>query len=175
MNLPNRPIRQRLLPILIAAGGLTGGISQAADAPAFVAPSPATSAGVPSPRSGVPARPAFDTLLASLPGPAPAGEAPPRRQVQARRGETVDAAIRRTMGDLPFKEAFLRGVFLEVNASVIQPGTLRLVPGAQFQVPTVVDLRHHLERMLAPAPPAEPREGAAAPSDTGRRQWVRFP
>lgn len=164
----------RLLSSVALALGVGAGAALAADPPAPAAAStgPSTSTS----RAATPPRQAFETLLAALPAHATADDAP-RRQVVALRGETVDAAIRRTMGDLPFKEAFLRGVFLEINASAVQPGTMRLVTGAPLQVPTAADLRHHLERMLAPVSPAGPQSSPASGSAPAgdRRHWVRFP
>jgi hypothetical protein len=89
------------------------------------------------------------------------------------RGETLDAAIRRTLGDMPLKESFLRGVFLEVNAGAVQPGTTRLIAGAQLQVPHLDDLRSHLQRVLGPQTSATAQ--AATPPSADKRHWVRFP
>jgi hypothetical protein len=114
----------------------------------------------------------LETLLGSLPARTQA-EGPPRQRTTALRGETLDAAIRRTMGDMPFKESFLRGVFLEINAGAVQPGTTRLVAGAQLQVPHLDDLRSHLQRVLGPQVPAASQ--AAAPNPADKRHWVRFP
>lgn len=105
---------------------------------------------------------------------APTDEAP-RQQVVALRGESVDGAIRRTMGDLPFKESFLRSVFLEVNAQAVQPGGKRLVAGAAFQVPNASDLRHHLDRVLGVPSPAAPQAAAVNAPPAEKRHWVRFP
>ena len=71
-----------------------------------------------------------------------------RQRVTARRGETLDGVIRRTMGDSPFKEAFLRGVFLELNAGAFHTGTTRLLPESTLFVPNVADLRSHLTRVF---------------------------
>jgi len=111
---------------------------------------------------------------AALAAPAPADEAP-RQQAVARRGESVDAAIRRTMGDLPFKEAFLRSVFLEINGSAVQPGGKRLVTGATFQVPNASDLRTHLDRVMGVPPPAVQEASSVPAAPAEKRHWVRFP
>ncbi len=176
-----------------AAGG--GHDSHAPPAP-LPAPAPATASAAPVampaaqavalPKVAAPTRQALETLLGSLPEGADAGGAPRARAV-AGRNETVDAAVRRTLGDLPFKESFLRGVFLELNAAAVQPGTMRLVAGAPLQLPNVADLRAHLQRVLGTPPGAH----AAVPAHAGaqahaapapgtpamaeRRAWVRFP
>lgn len=135
----------------------------------------ARAADVPASAAGSSTRQAMENLLTTLPPTAQADDAA-RVRVTARRGETVDGIIRRTMGDLPFKEAFLRGVFLEINASAVQPGTMRLVAGAQLQVPNLSDLRSHLQRVLdMPASAGRPAEAASAPSPADKRHWVRFP
>ncbi|MFY8102568.1 MAG: hypothetical protein ACOVK6_00570, partial [Ramlibacter sp.] len=140
----------------------------AASMPAAAAPR-ATGADAP------PTRQALETLLGALPAPAQA-EGPPRQRTTAQRGETLDAAIRRTMGDMPFKENFLRGVFLELNAGAVQPGTTRLIAGAQLQVPHLEDLRSHLLRVLGPQQPVASQSAAnAAAQAADKRLWVRFP
>ncbi len=162
--------------------------ASAADAPAKAAPAAPAVQGATStpaaatPRAGSadapPTRQALETLLGSLPARSPAqAEGPPRQRTTALRGETLDAAIRRTMGDMPFKENFLRGVFLELNAGAVQPGTTRLVAGAQLQVPHLEDLRSHLQRVLGPQQPAASQSAAnaAAQAAADKRLWVRFP
>jgi hypothetical protein len=167
-----QPVLQRLV-----AGALAGFAfaAVAADPPAAGAQA-AASAAAPAPRAAradaAPTRAALETLLGSLPARTQA-EGPPRQRTTALRGETLDAAIRRTMGDMPFKESFLRGVFLEINAGAVQPGTTRLVAGAQLQVPHLDDLRSHLQRVLGPQVPAASQ--AAAPPSADKRHWVRFP
>jgi hypothetical protein len=167
-----QPVFQKLV-----AGALAGFAfaAVAADPPAAGAQA-AASAAAPAPRAAradaAPTRAALETLLGSLPARTQA-EGPPRQRTTALRGETLDAAIRRTMGDMPFKESFLRGVFLEINAGAVQPGTTRLVAGAQLQVPHLDDLRSHLQRVLGPQVPAASQ--AAAPNPADKRHWVRFP
>ncbi len=161
----------------LVAGALAGFAcaAVAADPPAAGAQA-AASAAAPAPRAAradaAPTRAALETLLGSLPARTQA-EGPPRQRTTALRGETLDAAIRRTMGDMPFKESFLRGVFLEINAGAVQPGTTRLIAGAQLQVPHLDDLRSHLQRVLGPQVPAASQ--AAAPPSADKRHWVRFP
>jgi hypothetical protein len=161
----------------LVAGALAGFAfaAVAADPPAAGAQA-AASASAPAPRAGradaAPTRAALETLLGSLPARTQA-EGPPRQRTTALRGETLDAAIRRTMGDMPFKESFLRGVFLEINAGAVQPGTTRLIAGAQLQVPHLDDLRSHLQRVLGPQVPAASQ--TAAPPSVDKRHWVRFP
>ncbi len=99
----------------------------------------------------------------------------PRQQSVAHRGESVDAAIRRTMGDLPFKESFLRSVFLEINAQAVQPGGKRLISGASFQVPNASDLRAHLDRVMGVPAPVAPQAAAVPAAPAEKRHWVRFP
>ncbi len=141
----------------------------AAAAPQGAASRPAAAAPRAASADAAPTRQALETLLGSLPARTQA-EGPPRQRTTARRGETIDAAIRRTMGDMPFKESFLRGVFLEINAGAVQPGTTRLIAGAQLQVPHLEDLRSHLQRVLGPQQPAAPQTASA-----DKRHWVRFP
>ena len=174
MNRSCQPVFQRL-----TAGALAGfaWVAMAADPPApgaqaaasAPAPAPATRA---TRADAAPTRAALETLLGSLPARMQA-EGPPRQRTTALRGETVDAAIRRTMSDMPFKESFLRGVFLEINAGAVQAGTTRLIAGAQLQVPHLDDLRSHLQRVLGPQTSAAAQ--AAAPTPADKRHWVRFP
>ena len=172
MNRSCQPVFQRLTAGALACFALA---ALAADPPAPGAQA-AASAAAPAPRAAradaAPTRAALETLLGSLPARTQA-EGPPRQRTTALRGETLDAAIRRTMGDMPFKESFLRGVFLEINAGAVQPGTTRLVAGAQLQVPHLDDLRSHLQRVLGPQVPAASQ--AAAPNPADKRHWVRFP
>ena len=147
----------------------------AADAPAAMkaqgasAPAPAAPARTAG-RDSAPTRQALETLLGSLPAGSQ-GEGPARQRTTVLRGETLDAAIRRTMGDMPFKESFLRGVFLEINAGAVQPGTMRLIAGAQLQVPHLEDLRSHLQRVLGP----QSTDSAQTAPAFEKRHWVRFP
>lgn len=170
-----------------ALAGLSA-VALAADPPTPPAAAPQAGASAPATLSGrsasaatgaAPTRQALETLLGSLPARTQA-EGPPRQRTTALRGETLDAAIRRTMGDMPFKESFLRGVFLELNAGAVQPGTTRLIAGAQLQVPHLEDLRSHLQRVLGPQQPTPAQIAAqAAQASTqaaaDRRHWVRFP
>jgi Tfp pilus assembly protein FimV len=168
----------RLFPSLFLAltASLLAGPVGAADAPSAgsaraASASAATSAPRPAARESAPTRQALETLLGSLPPVRPQAEGPPRQRTTALRGETLDAAIRRTMGDMPFKESFLRGVFLEINAGAVQPGTTRLIAGAQLQVPHLEDLRSHLQRVLGP----QMAGGAATAAPAEKRHWPRFP
>jgi len=167
-----QPVLQRLVAGALAGFALA---AVAADPPAAGAKA-AASASAPAPRAArvdaAPTRAALETLLGSLPARTQA-EGPPRQRTTALRGETLDAAIRRTMGDMPFKESFLRGVFLEINAGAVQPGTTRLIAGAQLQVPHLDDLRSHLQRVLGPQVPTASQVAAPTPAD--KRHWVRFP
>jgi hypothetical protein len=174
------PISFKPLPLALAASLLAGLTfsAVAADPPAraasvaSAASAPAAAGATrPATPDSAPTRQALETLLGSLP-PRAQAEGPVRQRTTALRGETLDAAIRRTMGDMPFKEAFLRGVFLEINAGAVQPGTTRLIAGAQLQVPHLEDLRSHLQRVLGPQQAPAPQ--AAAPA-ADKRHWVRFP
>jgi hypothetical protein len=173
MNRSCQPVFQRLTAGALACFALA---ALAADPPAPGAQAAASAAATPAPRAAradaAPTRAALETLLGSLPARTQA-EGPPRQRTTALRGETLDAAIRRTMGDMPFKESFLRGVFLEVNAGAVQPGTTRLIAGAQLQVPHLDDLRSHLQRVLGPQTSATAQ--AATPPSADKRHWVRFP
>ncbi|MEY4713005.1 MAG: hypothetical protein RIS88_2455 [Pseudomonadota bacterium] len=174
MNRPPKPLSHALAAAALAGMAYT---AAAADAPAAAASQGAASASpVPAPRAArteaATTRQALETLLGSLP-PRTQAEGPPRQRTTAQRGETLDAAIRRTMGDMPFKENFLRGVFLELNAGAVQPGTTRLIAGAQLQVPHLEDLRSHLQRVLGPQQAMAAQ--AAAPAAADKRHWVRFP
>ena len=167
--------------VLVAAGA-----ASAADAPTAApagapaaAPAASSASASPAGRRATPDTPptrqALETLLGSLPPRAQGQtEGPTRVRVTALRGETVDAAIRRTMGDMPFKENFLRGVFLELNAAAVQSGTTRLIAGAQLQVPHLEDLRSHLQRVLGPTQSAGATP-APAPAAADKRHWIRFP
>lgn len=171
----------RSVPFLVLVAGLHAG-AFAADPPAkSAAPAPAATVSTqaaPPARAAAPESPAtrqaLETLLGSLPARG-ASDPPPRVRVTAQRGETLDAVIKRTMGDMPFKESFLRGVFLEINASAFQSGTTRLVAGAQLQVPHLEDLRSHVQRVLGPVAVAAVPASAPQTASADKRHWVRFP
>ncbi len=172
-RLTHLPTRWLAAGFFLAAAGAASAADTPAVAPAALAAS-APAAARPAAPLKPPTRQALETLLGALPPQAQGQtEGPVRVRVTALRGETVDAVIRRTMGDMPFKENFLRGVFLELNAAAVQPGTTRLIAGSQLQVPHLEDLRSHLQRVLGPSQTA----GAAAPAmaSTDKRHWVRFP
>ncbi len=170
------PTRMGLVAAVVLA--FSQGTASAADAPApksaesAPAAAPAPAAARPAPAETAPTRQALQTLLGALP-PRPQGQAdgPPRVRVTAKRGESLDAVIRRTMGDSPFKESFLRGAYLELNAGAVQPGTTRLIAGAQVQVPNLEDLRNHLQRVLGP----QQASHAADPAPADKRHWIRYP
>ncbi len=171
------PTFRALAAAAIASGAI---VAVAADAPPAGAAAAQGAASAPAnatPRTAsvqaAPTRQALETLLGALPVQQAQGATPLRQQTTARRGETVDAAVRRTLGDMPFKENFLRGVFLEINAAALQPGTTRLIAGAPLQVPNLEDLRSHLQRVLGPQQVATSQ--VAAPAAPDKRHWVRFP
>lgn len=159
-----------------AAAAVTA--ATAAPTAAASAPEPAAAPSVAArlPEADGPTRQALEILLAAVPETA---DTTGRASVTARRGETLDAVIRRTLGSWPLKESFLRGMFVELNPGAFRPGTERLKPDAQLLVPTVADLRRHLQRALgvppAPAEVAPPPTAAAASPWMERRKWVRFP
>lgn len=189
MNRIAHPLSSALAAAACAGMALAAFPAAAADAPAKpavaaaqgAASMPAAAAPRVTGADAPPTRQALETLLGALPPRNPAqAEGPPRQRTTALRGETLDAAIRRTMGDMPFKESFLRGVFLELNAGAVQPGTTRLIAGAQLQVPHLEDLRSHLQRVLGPQQPTPAQAAAqaaqaATQAAADRRHWVRFP
>ncbi len=150
------------------------------------------------------ARAALEQLLGA-PTSAEAGEpaTDARTTTAVRAGETLDVIIRRTLGDTPFKENFLRAAFVEANPRLYPNGNIQRLPtGTLVQVPSAADLRRHLLRALGPeraaalaarakpavplapdptpvvtaAPP--PSAAAAVPPAPPRpdhRGWVRFP
>lgn len=142
-----------------------------------------------------PAQQALSTLVGSLsPGEtielsanSAAAMAAARKTVVVGRGETLDSVIRRSMGEQPFKEAYIRGILVELNPKAFPGGpTSRLAPGTSLMVPTTDDLlrpllAHSAAATATPtaagAAPRPPGPAAAAPPPTGpdRRGWVRFP
>lgn len=98
-----------------------------------------------------------------------------RMQVTVRRGESLNAVIRRTFPDTPYKDDVVRRAFVQFNPSALARG--RLLAGTVLQVPTAQDLRLMVDGSQPRAPEA------AAPAQTGvsravedeRRKWVRFP
>ena len=158
-----------LLAVLLVAGPAPAADvppSAAARASAPARPAPVTRADV------IPASPAGRAALMELIGPldepeAADGSASVRAVTAVRPGETLDGIIRRTLGDLPFKESFLRALFVQVNPRAYPNGNVqRLDPGTPLNVPSVADLRAALRRSLGPERAAALR-GTSAPEAAG--------
>jgi ethanolamine ammonia-lyase large subunit len=90
--------------------------------------------------------------LLGAPTAAEAGEpaTDARTTTAVRAGETLDVIIRRTLGDTPFKENFLRAAFVEANPRLYPNGNIQRLPtGTLVQVPSAADLRR-LQRGILP-------------------------
>lgn len=127
-----------------------------------------------------------EIVAQAAPPPRVQGVATSRLQVTVRRGESLDALIRRSLPDLPFKDVFLRQAVLDMNPGVLRAGaTQRLAAGTVLQLPSLDDLI----RLLGAAP-ASPSPGAgtaphgsdsarpahqAASAANERKRWVRYP
>jgi len=107
-----------------------------------------------------------------------------RAQVVVRAGDSLDAVIRRTLGDSPFKEALLRRAFVDLNPQAFVNGQPhRLAAGAVLLVPGPQDVLALLDErspasMGRPAGASELPGSGARHSPTAaeeRRKWVRFP
>lgn len=127
---------------------------------------------------------ALESLLGSL-GPGEVLEAGPetvRARVVVRRNESLEAVIRRSLGELPGREKALRNAFIEVNPQAFPGGVVRrMAAGTELMVPAVADLRRHLQPSPMP-PPAMSASAAAskpappsAPAGPDKKHWVRFP
>ncbi len=111
-----------------------------------------------------------------------------RDTVTVQRGETLDAVMRRTMKDTPFRDEALRKAFVTLNPNAFAQGSPhRLQAGASLRVPTLDDVlasaNLNLVSARAPAPsvtpPPEEAHRAAAPGPDPRvmerKHWVRYP
>ena len=217
-SLPERPASARGLALGLGLGLLVAlqpaGLRAAEPAPA-AKPAAAASAAKPPARPAaasrtvtLPESPAARTALLELIGSLDEGEAVDGASASARTvtavrpGETLDVIVRRTMGDLPFKESFMRALFVEVNPRAYPNGNVqRLDPGTPLNVPSLADVRAALQRSLGPARAAALRGNAAPPAGSAaaasanmaqavppavlvlpppppkpdHRGWVRFP
>lgn len=105
---------------------------------------------------------------------------PSLQTVTVRRGETLDGVIRRTLAHLPFKDDFLRTVFVAVNPTAFVAGSPhRLKAGAVLQVPSLQDVRRVWMQQAGIQEP-ESLKTASPSAHTGsvtdpRQDWVRFP
>jgi pilus assembly protein FimV len=170
---------------------------------ASVAPVARPAAPVAPPEVASPAaRAALEELLALPPSGDTVGAADAGRTTTAvRAGETLDVIIRRTMGDMPFKDSLMRAAFVNANPRAYPNGNIQRLPtGTVLNVPSMADLRLLLARSLGPERVAALRAAQAAPSATqaaaaasaaraasaaaafppppprpDHRGWVRFP
>jgi Tfp pilus assembly protein FimV len=125
-------------------------------------------------------RPVPEARAADVPAPRPAAPAA-RQEVVVRHGETLDGVMRRTLGPMPFRDAFLHQAFVALNPTAfVQGSPHRLVAGARLQVPTLPDLVAQLEQqqgvtLLPPPPVVEAAASPMPPVANERSRWVRYP
>jgi Tfp pilus assembly protein FimV len=146
-----------------------------------------------SPASGPALSPAAMEALERLIGRSVAGGSPesrtrsPRNTVVVQRGETLDAIMRRTVKDLPFRDEALRKAFMSLNPEAfVQGSPHRLHAGASLRVPTLEDVLVSsnlipVRSQAAPAAAPSPDEAhhttspGPYPRAMERRHWVRYP
>ncbi len=119
-------------------------------------------------------RQALATLLGVLPaGPQAQAEAP---ALTVRRGETLQAVLRRAAALTPYNEDFLRPLLLARNPQAFPPGARSPVAGAPVHLPEADALRAHLQARLGPGtgPRAAAGPEPAVPA-AAQRGWVRYP
>jgi len=101
--------------------------------------------------------------------------------VQIQNTETLDSVIRRTLPELPLKDAVIRSAYIQLNPRAFPVRTVTVIgAGTVLQVPNADDLRAAAMRDSPSAQalfvggggmPEVPREVTAEE----KRQWVRFP
>lgn len=101
--------------------------------------------------------------------------------VTVQRGDTLDRVIRRTLGETPFSDAFLRKAFVQLNPHAFRAsGNPNLISaGSTLHVPTAAQLQ---QLMHAHYPHSAAVQGAGHDSTTAhatdaeaRKRWVRYP
>ena len=100
--------------------------------------------------------------------------------VMVQRGDTLDRIIRRTLGDTPFSDTFLRKAFVQLNPQAFRAsGNPNLISaGSALRVPTAAQLQQ-LMRAHYPHSAAVQDAGhdpaAHAIDAEARKRWVRYP
>ena len=153
--------------ILIAGSALLLGATQVARA-ADAAPSAATA----TPPSAANATPApRKEARAPVAAPDPAGTA------VARKGESLQKLIARSMGNLPFKPEILRDAMIQKNPAAFKNGKPEsLIVGSVLKLPTMEDFRRYIPAVAAVCVEGDGTDGARADATADpRKGWVRFP
>lgn len=150
--------------ILIAGSALLLGATQlahAADAPPSAAGATPTSAATPAPRK--------DARTAVAPDPS--GTA------VARKGESLQKLIARSMGNLPFKPEILREAMIQKNPAAFKNGKPEsMIVGSVLKLPTMEDFRRYIPAVAAVCVEGDGTDGARADATADpRKGWVRFP
>lgn len=95
----------------------------------------------------------------------------------AKKGESLDRLIARSMKHLPFRQDILRDIVVQKNPGAFKGGNAKsLIGGALIQLPVMSDFRHitHPAEMTAtPANETDNSQPSAEPDV--RKGWVRFP
>lgn len=114
---------------------------------------------------------------AKVAAPKPAPAVIPEGAVVAKKGESLDRLIARSMKHLPFRQDILRDVVVQKNPGAFKGGNAKsLIGGALVQLPVMSDFRHitHPAEMAATAANETDNSQPSAEPDP-RKGWVRFP
>ncbi len=129
---------------------------------------------------------ATTTMLASAsPAPAaprkqaraPAAAPDPSGNAVARKGESLQKLIARSMGNLPFKPEILREAMIQKNPAAFKNGKPEsLIVGSVLKLPTMEDFRRFIPAVAAVCVEGDGTDGARADATADpRKGWVRFP
>ena len=114
---------------------------------------------------------------ANVAAPKPAPAVIPEGAVVAKKGESLDRLIARSMKHLPFRQDILRDIVVQKNPGAFKGGNAKsLIGGALVQLPVMSDFRHitHPAEMAATAANETDNSQPSAEPDP-RKGWVRFP
>lgn len=111
----------------------------------------------------------------------PLANTPATNLITVKKGESIDAVLRRGLPGMPLKDEFMRQALAKANPKIFPKGTTYPVrPGTVLALPSVEALRQHI---LAQSPqatalfqaPAAKEDAEETNPGPDKRRWVRFP